>query len=891
MTSEPIISSPSETDELQSRLNILSEKNLNSFQSNLWIFETKQNKEVSVDFNPVEEICRVNPSSSLGKKTFVINVAKHLFLVAAESCSANHYNAKLHGIFLFLVALARTNNQQLNKENSSEILTFLLTHYWYKTSPTRLKGIKGKANFSAQMPFHIWRKGLIELQLDWISKGVTDAYLIKKQKTLIPELTDEQLSYRDWFEGGNFNYLTLDHGRYYVEHCMDIFERHFALATALADTLRNTPKLAELTGFPEETINAIMPRILQGRTVKELDATLTYEWSTIGVVHDYTESHFKWAFQRARFATSLLNDTNIETMIEKLGLAKNQETLDRMKCIAWEFFQNDKQIEIKSLLENCRPSVNIERFEDVYRELEAKSFKAPCSLPTKADYMSIGLEERDTIYSNNTYPRQLIKLIERAGLTTFVALTGWRKSEYGFPCTRIKRLRNDDQLDQYAFPFRYQVDWYVYKTFGKIRQDREITFHTCQLANRLKMLADSDSTHPCLYRTTKYNNDIHDSAEIVKKAVVTPWKHFVKHFRDFKVLDKWESLLELKQIEENGELLTSEQMTKKLTLLEEEKTENWEYILSDAGLQDAWRRCRKESDRVIFFLESSARKKKNWLSKYLEGTLDAEWSNIIDSHLSEETALWLRSIPEDTLTSPTVAKTIMNEILADALYPTPHAFRHMWAEAVYRRFDGNAGWMIRSQFKHISKTMWLAYIRDKDNRRSNQKVKEQVISSLVHNHLKKKGKGYCGQINVWLRRLYRQTKVMTEQEQIRLADYLATFEIEDIKANPWGYCLLKRRTKQKAKCSEQGRPQRHNAAPELCLGCTHNLMQNENIEWVLFHIYKDVAALKNPLVPEVFKMTSFKVVKNASLHIRSLDPTHEALEELQEAINEYKRAA
>ena len=55
-------------------------------------------------------------------------------------------------------------------------------------------------------------------------------------------------------------------------------------------------------------------------------------------------------------------------------------------------------------------------------------------------------------------------------------------------------------------------------------------------------------------------------------------------------------------------------------------------------------------------------------------------------------------------------------LVADCYYPTPHAFRHMWAEAVYRRFDGDIGWMIRSQFKHITRYMWGDYIRDKENR-------------------------------------------------------------------------------------------------------------------------------------------------------------------------------
>jgi hypothetical protein len=212
----------------------------------------------------------------------------------------------------------------------------------------------------------------------------------------------------------------------------------------------------------------------------------------------------------------------------------------------------------------------------------------------------------------------------------------------------------------------------------------------------------------------------------------------------------------------------------------------------------------------------------------------------------------------------------------------------MWAEAVYRRFDGDAGWMIRSQFKHISRAMWLAYIRDKDNRFGHERAKKQVISSLVHNYLKHHGEGYAGQLHTWLRRLFNKTSVLSPEEQEKLANHLATVEIENIKSNPWGYCLLKRRTRSKAKCAEMGEPMRHNASPDLCLGCIHNLMQTENIEWALFHVATHVEALQNPVVPAIFKASSYNLVKNVTRHVRTLEPQHEALTELQEVLDGYR---
>ena len=54
---------------------------------------------------------------------------------------------------------------------------------------------------------------------------------------------------------------------------------------------------------------------------------------------------------------------------------------------------------------------------------------------------------------------------------------------------------------------------------------------------------------------------------------------------------------------------------------------------------------------------------------------------------------------------------------------------------------------------------------------------------------------------------------------------------------------------------------RHNASPELCLGCVHNLMQTTNVEWMLFQIASHVEVLNNPAVPDIFKQPSLEMVR------------------------------
>lgn len=142
--------------------------------------------------------------------------------------------------------------------------------------------------------------------------------------------------------------------------------------------------------------------------------------------------------------------------------------------------------------------------------------------------------------------------------------------------------------------------------------------------------------------------------------------------------------------------------------------DEWNELTIDGNLREAHRRTREEWPRLAFFFQKSVGDKKDWVTQYRNGTLRPDWRALLNTHLSDETRDWLFSLSEVECRSGETSKTIHSEVLGEALYPSPHAFRHMWAEAIYRRFDGDAGWMIRSQFKHISRTMWLAYIRDKD---------------------------------------------------------------------------------------------------------------------------------------------------------------------------------
>lgn len=889
MTQSAVFLKSMDSNEAQARLDALAGSFDNSFDSMFWQFKGQNGEIIIIDFNDLEGIIDRYPNWLLAYSNNLVLLTKWMCLSSELMMTTNTIKYYISGLKLFWTALAEHDFTQLTRTNCRQVVTFLLMHGWRQGKAAKNWFIKSYGNFYQQVNLKVWKIAFFYHDLDLIARDVTDSYLNKELKELIPKLTDTELTYRDWYEGGSYNMMTLDYGRYYVEHCLTFFEKHYSLAMALASTYRAVPELAKLSGYKQSTVNQVAAKVLQGYS----DVSLLRQLYTTGVttIQNISESvsyYFESAYREAQLESELLKDETLEIFVTACGLDVSPENTDRMRVIMWDWVRRKDKAETQSLLSEYQnvPWGVFEKQLDVFRRYYDQQ---PCKIPTPEEFQAIGLVKGELSDAMSSHSRQLVHLVSKAGLTAMVALTGWRRSELGFPVSAVKRTRNTDKLDQYAFPYRYQVDWYVSKTHGKIRQLREITFGSVLIAERVQSLIGATDEQPCLYSVTKKNKNPFNPGASFERGVRAMWGHFVHHYEGFKLIDDWLAWEALQEVSSTGKAFTQVEQQEFERLLTQRPAEEWTHLLIDTNLKESWRRAREELPRTEIFLSSSTTVgKKDILIRYRDGMLRPDWKAVFEEHLSSSIKDWIHSLSEDELKDNYASKVVMNSLLEGTLYPGPHAFRHMWAEAVYRRFDGDAGWMIRSQFKHVSRDMWLAYIRDKDNRIGHEQAKVQVISSLVRNYLRNEGKGYAGQMHVWLRRLFNKTSVLMPEELEQLAERIAAVEIENIKTSPWGYCLLKRRTKNNAKCAEMGEPMRHNASPELCLGCVHNLMQTENVEWTLFHVAPHVEALKNPMVPVIYKESSYRLVKNVTRHTRTLDPQHEALAELEVVLAEYE---
>jgi len=878
------------TAESQAKLNALSGSTKNQFFENTWHFSSPT-RSIFIDFSILTTLQSKYADSIDALNFDLVTVSKILWLDVISPFSLDTYKRRFAGITLFLIALGEKGIAQADQNNLSSLLAFLLTHRLDNGQPIHRNAPISSVSFRAGFAIDIWRRTLNNLGISIVGTGITRSRINKELKALIPKLTNDSLTYADWLKGKSYNSLTLDYGQYYVEHCMTLFKEHIALATAIASTVRESPRFACATELHISTIRQWVVCFLEGVSPSELFQQLKkrgggFRINILMKAYQLISDHFKTEYRISRFTSFILEEDSIRSLAENLNIPPTQPQLDRLKNIVWH--QINKFQDIPYLLETSVPSIDTHNFLSAFEDMKNKSFEEPCNLPGTAEYRAIGLAESRKYDTKKTYSRQIVRLVEHAGLTTFVALTGWRKSEFGFPASAIQRFANEDLLDQYAYPLRYQVDWHVYKTSGMIREKREITFETALIARRLQTLVGATIDDPCLYGYQTGNENKFSSEAMISRAVTGVWPHYLKNYPPFQTLEDLEAWNTLSNFSLLKGKLTENDLIEKKRLLAIRTEENWDALDLGVNLRDAWIRSRQEWPRTEFFLTSpSDTDKMDWLIKYRNRSLRLDWTELLDTYLSSEVREWIDSLTDDDCKSNVVTRTITSDLITDCLYPTAHALRHTWAEAVYRRFDGDVGWMIRSQFKHISRSMWTAYIRDKENRAENLIAKKRVISSLVHNYIKNSGQGYAGQMHTFLRRIIRQTEILAPEDQTQFLNRIATVELTDLKANPWGYCLLKQRTRGKARCAESGEPQQHNASPDLCLRCAHNLMQSKNVEWVLANLPVHLTALRNPSVPNIFKQTSYNFLKVATKHVHDLNPDHEALEELQEAMASY----
>lgn len=893
IASKSLFPSLSDREKLQNILNRATSKP-NELDSLTWYLDR-----AVVDFGMLVQLQRRYPNWWRNKPIDLIWLTKLLFLESVDGKHPNNYQkASFDVLIKTLFYLAENNTDSVAKDDLDQYICFLMMHaIETRRLVRRLTPVYFKKVMNYLASYREWPRILSVYGLKGIAFEVvfSEKIIESAVKRAIAIESDGDLTYRDWKEGGSFNHLTLDYGRYYVEHCTSFFDQNIGLALAIKKTIEKLPNFVEIAGFSTSESNIIRINGFLNQFLIEGDKTLTSD------SYKRTISHNLELFRHTILRDLSFNLRRIRAVAE---LRSDREIDGLAKTVGFKELDEDNREWIRHLID-IRESILIPDFAPAFSpkgEPEFCCFKSVIKSSIDLDALNHAIDgayERllqsvsgepppVSFYESMEYfsrvkhsePGKGILLrfldnVENSGIVKFVALSGWREGEYGFSLSDIEISPNRDILDQYACPVRYAVHWMVPKSNGNTKLHRDITRSAYRCAYQLSQLVSSKVDDPCLYSFVASNKTPKKSGSPIIQAIPAMWSHFVALYEPFVKLD----LLEELEVLRSKLSYDKVEAGRFIELTERANHEQWDNLKADPLLVEARRRAKDEAERVAFF--TNFYKPKNWLWKYRIGNLQPVLQTLLDTYLSEETRAIVKALQTEQEVTRTLAMEISNELIGDCLYPTPHAFRHMWAEAVYRRFDGDAGWMIRSQFKHISQSMWLAYIRNKDNRRQHDRVKRQVVSSLLANYLRKSGEGYAGAMDKLLRRLFLLTTSSSIEQLNAAIEQYGMLEIEDIKANPWGYCLLRRRNQAHAKCANGGVPQRHNASPAFCLGCTNNLAQETNIPGILLGISNDLKVLKTPLVPESFRRVSYSTVSNAMKHLKKLGADQETLNEIE----------
>ncbi|MCE0494649.1 hypothetical protein [Vibrio salinus] len=664
-------------------------------------------------------------------------------------------------------------------------------------------------------------------------------------------LAQIDMTLADYKEGGSFDFLTLDVGRYYIDYCASFFEAHVAFSTALSNALVDVGLNVSESGNSNKWNDCL-------------------DFSTTTLLTSKLVKQFRGHYNNIVYERTAFNLSTIEQITSELGLDPNRfDTYEFVRAMLYSKFYEPKLKKREFILAEYLATLKNESTDEIVNFTLA-DFDSVCDnllLQMKIDESeSVALLIRYATKFNLTNRLTVEKFlldVESAGITFFVALTGWRRGEYGFTVAALKSEVNKDIKDAVYTPFRFYLKWISPKTNGDTLLRREITLSASVLVRQLDALTKNESNFFAM--SSKPRKESTDIGQIIYDAVTRLWFYFPFKYQLFNDLDN------LQCIDGSVEFKSGVGKKQYLELKKKYNLENGlvkdlislrDKLRNDVTLQELSVRSYSINKSTVRFEET--------LNRFINNTLDEADRMLLERNLSQDTLTALNSIK---LTMDVVA-SIKNELLADTYSVSPHALRHIWAESVLRRYKGDVGKFIRANFKHIDERFFMAYLRNKEAKSIMDIAKRTTINSVVRHRiksLKDEKRVYSGGFDRFINKAAKITKVLTQSEYESLSNDIAESRIIDISPKPWSTCLPRKGTSTSAKCSVDGILQRYNASPSLCLGCINADIEEGNFEGIVIYVKPDVEACRNPDLPAHFKKYHLETVKTALKRVLELE--------------------
>ncbi|WP_394240457.1 hypothetical protein [Vibrio astriarenae] len=691
-------------------------------------------------------------------------------------------------------------------------------------------------------------------------------------------------------KGASFNFLGLELGQHYVDYLNQVYQNNFlytATVKTTVSTVMGKVGMANITDIKSR--NRLFYVILSGILGNDLDKPRA---KTRGVDHlelkVLTEQTLIREYDKHFDSVCSLRDSNIELLVAELGLGARFDAVEVIRVLMLQRFwglNGHKTPEdiwsgyLSSLDKSFKDiqSLKVVSIDEVYAKMQSIVNKQRLTGGTCLEAIqqwAMGLMEMSTYRTYESF-KALLEVQLHAMTTLVVAWTGYRKSEYGFPLSAIRTEPNLDILDSAHVPFRFKLKWFVPKTNGSTKIDRELISQCYQVAAQLDRLFECEHDEPCLYSVTDVNKNkkrLYQSERYLETRVKSNWEGFVNNYQPYNEVLRLNDL-RLKE----GELTYFEQKeVDTLSLKYSFGSARYRQLLSSAReVKTDWLRLSHTS-----FVGNKAQiELKQSLVNYShrDPVRNDEHQTIIDNYLSNETKELLQSGKVNLVDDKKTMRDITTEILEGVRYPTPHGLRHVWAEAVLTRYQGDVGAVIRHQFCHLDGSFFMEYLRDKDARGLMVSAKQRYLNSIVEmlivesEHVDQK---HSGGFSRFVQKASQLTQVKTESELLALREKIAG-RVIDIQPSRFAVCIPRDGVDSRAKCSKMGSLNPQDAKPEFCLDCVNAWITEGNIRGIWQTI--------QPMVKEAMQPQGIGLLLES--HLPALTSSWRRIKELRNARN------
>lgn len=722
------------------------------------------------------------------------------------------------------------------------------------------------------------------------SLGVEGIFDVRLTNALINRSLDNAcqsimaITRAEYMQGGSFNTLTLEMGQYYVDHLKRIYEQDYFFALVCQSSIQ---KLFLQAGYfnkvnVKKRLHSVCETIL-GTFIRGQSRTAPFARNN---VNTFLTSELFLQYQKQFDRVQSLRQVNLISLVNSLGLNLRFDAIEVMRVLmlqryypfpskksandVWQDYLrslDQSEIENKALIEYTS--------DDIYNMMDAiiSTYRL-----TQAQFHPALNHWAKTLINNqsNITFRELKVQLDRvchAMTSLLVAYTGYRKSEFGFPLSAVSMHPNLDILDGAHVPFRFILKWFVPKTGGSTKFTREITSQCYQIAAQLNDILEAPEGAPCLYadKLTKKSGKKtpFTSGYFIDFRVKANWTHFVNFYQPF---------VDVRKIVLLSSLHSDALSKTELALLKDLRQQ---YDLTSARGQHLLAASKETLDglkRLEVTTFAYNRRQKHFKQSLIEFSetgqvSDEQHSFIITECLSEATQQWIRS--EGFHLDLKAMIDINDEINRDVRYPTAHAFRHIWAESVLMRYQGDIGAVVQHQFCHLDPSFFMAYLRNKEAKHLMQAARMKVLNSIVDTLLcdtDKIGKEYVGGFSLFVKKAASLVEAVSDNEVRALRDRIAG-RVISIQPSRFATCVPREGAESRAKCAEMGEINPHNAKPSFCLGCTNAIITSGNIAGIWATIQPFVKECLNDDIMGFMVESHLDTLHSANKRIKELAPS------------------